>query len=492
MATTTRFLRLTTAAILLAATAPLGCTLLPTQARSVGFAEQAPADARHTISVRLVAPLATRAIAAGLQTNVHHYEFKLWTWTGTLGTDLATGSSANATGTFTNVPDGTYKITVQAFASAGTSQPVSPQVPSTNVATIASGIVTGTPLLVALSLNDAQLDGIHPQLTVISGRPQAEGGLAPDDGGTAGVIHDYTVTRDGVTSTFVWIPHFDAWQLITPSSAGYPGKAPGTWVAAQPGSGTPGTDYRKAEFGGFYAAKYEASHADATNAAAGSSSTLAVRTGVVPWANVTLDQAAMACLHYHPQAHLMTDDEWTALAVHAQINAIAVKGNNQSGGDAGGGVAFTDDPTENGGSPGRVLTGSGPVATSHTGTPAGVYDLNGNVAEWTTSLAKANGTPNWLVDGMTTAQSMPTTANYVDGLLTMPLFARLGVPVLSGTANPDFGDDMASFNAATMDKAIARGGTWTEGDGAGLWSLNGTRQRNFSDSMTGFRPCLRF
>jgi hypothetical protein len=478
---------------------PNGCMPVPGTAVAVRFSDSATATQSRTVTVQVMTPMRTQVLPAVTAGTVHHYTFRLWTWNGsTLGTMVASGDKVTASpsfsASFSNVPDDTYKITVQAYSNAAGTIPGSAETPSSNAVTVTGGAVSGSPLLVSLNLNDAQPNQIHPVITAIPGHISADGHLAPNDSTSSMSPHNYTVTIGGKTSTFVWIPHFTAYQLMLPTTAGYPTKMPGTWVTSQP-SGTADVAWRKGDFGGFYVGKYEASHDTASGTSAGSGTTLAVQANVVPWTDVTWDEAAMACLTF-PNGHLMTDEEWTALAVYTQIYGIAVRGNNGNNGTVAwdvddNTVTFTDDPTENGTGPGRALTGSGGVKTSHTGTADGVYDLNGNVAEWTATLSKDNANSNWVVDGQHSTLPMSTANAYVNGTVIDPLVFRLGVPAL-GATNAEFGNDRATFNSDTTDKRMIRGGSWVLGTDAGLWSMDGTLARTATNPAVGFRPCLRF
>ena len=173
------------------------------------------------------------------------------------------------------------------------------------------------------------------------------------DSGSVTQHHDFVVTKGGVASTFVWVPVFQAYQLINPSNCGYADEPVGVWVASQPTSGTRDVDWAVETFGGFYAGKYEASHADATpgdassgwGATEGSLGTLKVAPYVVPWA-VPLVVAKALCEEYDPACHLMTDDEWTALAVWSMIRDVMVYGNNYYGEDFDDSIiTFLRDPT---------------------------------------------------------------------------------------------------------------------------------------------------
>lgn len=80
--------------------------------------------------------------------------------------------------------------------------------------------------------------------------------------------------------------------------------------------------------------------------------------------------------------HLMTVQEWGAVALWCKRNGTLPYGNNDWGKDRRE-RTFRAAPCawENGNTK-WVHTGSGPLSWSHDGTAAGIWDLNGNVSEW--------------------------------------------------------------------------------------------------------------
>ena len=115
--------------------------------------------------------------------------------------------------------------------------------------------------------------------------------------------------------------------------------------------------------------------------------------GEDPKANINFNTAAKACTDKGAGWHLMTRAEWALLALWCKKNGTQPKGNNNYGKDTADSIYQAVPSMARDGSNRiqRVATGTGPLSWSHDGTPAGIWDLNGNVNEWVGGIRTVYG-----------------------------------------------------------------------------------------------------
>ena len=136
--------------------------------------------------------------------------------------------------------------------------------------------------------------------------------------------------------------------------------------------------------------------------------------GEDPANNMTWDTARGYCEAKGPGWHMMTKAEYAAIALWCKKNGFLPYGNNSYGKDSREALAVaipaafnTDVPPKTT----RVLTGTGPVTWSHNKSIDGIWDLNGNVSEWTGGIRTVYGELQLLVNNNAADSNNPQTAD---------------------------------------------------------------------------------
>lgn len=204
-----------------------------------------------------------------------------------------------------------------------------------------------------------------------------------------------------------------------------------------------------------------------------------------PAVNVSHDDAIRLCEAKGPGWHLITNDEWAALARQSWENDIVPTGNTNSG-------KSHSHPEQKGttyqNSYGKTLTGSGPIEWNHDRTAEGVADMVGNVCEHVGGVRFLNGQVQIIPNNEAAAgadqspDSKEWTAIYTPDGDPVYYNVKDGEIVLQPTA-PD-GKDYDG------ERCVYRGGGWHSGTSAGVFCLYGNYSRSYSSTYIGFRSAL--
>lgn len=244
-----------------------------------------------------------------------------------------------------------------------------------------------------------------------------------------------------------------------------------------------------------------------------------------PAVNINHDEAIRLCEAKGPGWHLITNDEWAALAHQSRKNGTLPRGNTNSG-------KSHSHPEETGttypDSYGKTLTGSGPVTWNHDGTAEGVADMCGNIWEHVGGIRFVNGqvqvipdngaaagadqskdskewTPLYSPDGDTIYYNVengriklrpiaPDNQDY-DGVRFTELDASLiDIPEklieLGLYPAPGYESDEHFYLDTNGERIVSRGGGWDSGASAGVFSLDGDYSRSNSYTSLGFRSAF--
>lgn len=245
-----------------------------------------------------------------------------------------------------------------------------------------------------------------------------------------------------------------------------------------------------------------------------------------PAVNVNHDEAIRLCEAKGPGWHLITNDEWAALARQSWENDTVPTGNTNSG-------KSHSHPEQKGttyqNSYGKTLAGSGPIEWNHDRTAEGVADMVGNVWEHVGGVRFLNGQaqiiPNneaaagadqspdskeWTA--IYTPDGDPVYYNVKDGEIVLQPTAPEGkdydgVPFcdLHERADMDVPDKLIELGLYPApgyegeeyfwldtdgERCVFRGGGWPNGSYAGVFSLSGYYSRSSVGWNLGFRSAL--
>lgn len=246
-----------------------------------------------------------------------------------------------------------------------------------------------------------------------------------------------------------------------------------------------------------------------------------------PAVNVNHDEAIRLCESKGPGWHLLTNDEWAALAHQSRKNGTLPRGNTDCGKSHSHpeetGTTYKDASGSS-----KTLTGSGPVTWNHDHTAEGVADMCGNIFEHVGGIRFLNGQvqviPNneaaagadqskdskeWtplytaggdtifynVEDGEIKLQPVAPDSKDYDGVPFVDLdgsalevpekLIELGLYPAPGYEGTDY-----FWLDTDGERIVFRGGYWAYGALAGVFSFSGSDSRAGVYTPVGFRSAL--
>ena len=246
-----------------------------------------------------------------------------------------------------------------------------------------------------------------------------------------------------------------------------------------------------------------------------------------PAVNVNHDEAIRLCESKGPGWHLMTNDEWAALAHQSRKSGTLPRGNTDRGKSHSHpeetGTTYKDSSGSS-----KTLTGSGPITWNHDHTAEGVADMCGNIWEHVGGIRFMDGQVQVIPDNgaaagadqsrnskewkaIHTADGDPVYYKVEDGEISLQ-------PVSPDCKDYD-GVEFKELNAEAMDvpeklielglypapgyegtdyfwldtdgeRIVIRGGSWLSGASAGVFAFNGNYSRADVGPGVGFRSAL--
>lgn len=246
-----------------------------------------------------------------------------------------------------------------------------------------------------------------------------------------------------------------------------------------------------------------------------------------PAVNINHDEAIRLCEAKGPGWHLLTNDEWAALAHQSRKNGTLPRGNTDCGKSHSHpeetGTTYKDASGSS-----KTLTGSGPVTWNHTHTAEGVADMCGNIWEHVGGIRFMDGQVQVIPDnGAAAGADQSRNSKEWKAIHTAdgdPVYYKVEDDEISlQPVSPDCKDydgvEFKELNAEAMDvpeklielglypapgyegtdyfwldtdgeRIVIRGGDWSNGAGAGVFFFNGYYSRALVSWDVGFRSAL--
>lgn len=257
------------------------------------------------------------------------------------------------------------------------------------------------------------------------------------------------------------------------------GTCPDNFIVV-PGSSTFGTSE-------FCVAKYEMRQASSTVPISQASGT--------PWVSISQTNAITYSANVTgcSGCHLMSEAEWLTLAQ----NVLSVA-SNWSSGTVGTGYIYSG---HNDNSPANAISASTDDSDGYnsTGNSSGnqrrtltltngevIWDMAGNVNEWTTGTIAGNAQPG-LSGEVAYAWKNYNNGSLIQNGLSSSAYPSYGTPAASGwTSSQGIGQIYSNYGETAL-RAFSRGGNWNYGGNAGVLTLALGGAPSYSGASIGFR-----
>lgn len=196
--------------------------------------------------------------------------------------------------------------------------------------------------------------------------------------------------------------------------------------------------------------------------------------GEDPKASITWDTAREACESKGAGWHMMTKAEYALIMLWCRKNGFQPYGNNNYGKDSREtvyqAIPATYGSGDDAGKIYHVLTGTGPLTWSHNKQQDGIWDINGNVSEWTGGIRTVYGELQMLENNNAANSDNPQNATSAEWKAIDATTGAFITPNGSGTTP----------NSIKIDKA---------GTGGAQWCTTITTQSSDFNCLLGSMTC---
>jgi prepilin-type N-terminal cleavage/methylation domain-containing protein len=212
-----------------------------------------------------------------------------------------------------------------------------------------------------------------------------------------------------------------------------------------------------------------------------------------PWVNITQTNAIIAANATCSGCHLVTEGEWMTVAA----NALSVA-SNWSGGAVGSGYIYSG---HNNSLPNYALPATTDDTDGYNGTGSSsgnqrrtltltngevIWDLAGNVWEWTNAIIGSNAQPGLVGEGSYSFKEWNNGALNMNGLPSLSRPAAISSQAATWSSIQGVGQ-LFSYYPEVNPKVYLRSGSWSDGNAVGVLSLDFFDSTGMINSAIGFR-----